>query len=66
MHVIINLTLAKNILSAITYSERKKINQKILPQIVYVLPSQVMNPMVHLNENLELPFYEYYWLLDSL
>ena len=66
MHVIINLTLAKNILSVITYSERKKINQKILPQIVYVLPSQVMNPMVHLNENLELPNYEYYWLLDSL
>ena len=66
MHVIINLTLARNILSVITYSERKKINQKILPQIVYVLPSQVMNPMVHLNENLELPNYEYYWLLDSL
>ena len=66
MHVIINLTLTRNILSVITYSERKKINQKILPQIVYVLPSQVMNPMVHLNENLELPIYEYYWLLDSL
>ena len=39
---------------------------KILPQIVYVLPSQVMNPIVNLSDNLELPIYEYQWLLDSL
>ena len=30
---------------------------KILSQIVYVLPSQVMNPIVNLSDNLELPIY---------
>ena len=39
--------------------KRLIITYKILPQVVYVLPSQVMNPVVHLNENLELLIYEY-------
>ena len=38
----------------------------ILPQIVHVLPSQVMNPMIYLDENLKLPIYEYQWLMDNL
>ena len=46
--------------------KRSYLSYKILPQIVYVLPSQVMNPMVNLNDNLELPIDEYQWLLDSL
>ena len=39
---------------------------KILPPKVYVLPSQVMNLIVNLSGNLELPIYEYQWLLESL
>ena len=45
--------------------KRSIITYKVFPQVVYVLPSQVMNPMV-LNGNLELPIYEYQWLLHSL
>ena len=39
---------------------------RVLLQIVYVLPSQVMNPIVNSSDNLELPIYEYQWLLNSL
>ena len=41
--------------------------KEILPQIVFVLPPQVMNPMVNLNDNLELPIDEYgFWTVCNV
>ena len=48
-------------------SERRAyIKYKLLPKVVFVLPSQVMNPIVEMNANLQISIEEYQWLLDSV
>ena len=48
-------------------SEKKgRIAYKILKKTVLVLPTEVMSPMVHLDEKLSLSAAEYQWLADSI
>ena len=46
--------------------KRSKVGYKLLSKNVFVLPSQVMNPLVEMNDKLELSITEYQWLLDSI
>ena len=49
-------------------SEKKKGNifYKMLKKIVYVLPAQVVNPFVSLNDDLSMSAADYQWLADSI
>ena len=42
-----------------------KVCYRMLHDFVFVLPGQVMSPIVNINENLELAMDEYQWLLSS-
>ena len=46
--------------------KRSKVGYKLLSKNVFVLPSQVMNPLVEMNDKLELSITEYQWLIDSI
>ena len=52
------------------YWKQKKspsvIHYKLFPKIVYVLPTQVLPPLVNLDENYILKMDEYQWLCDSI
>ena len=39
---------------------------KSLPKTVYVLPAQVLRPLVILDENLSISAADYQWLSDSI
>ena len=43
----------------------EKVGYKLLSKNVFVLPSQVMNPLAG-DDKLELSITEYQWLLDSI
>ena len=45
---------------------KSKIHYKLLPKKVYVLPTQVLSPLVNLIENNVLMIEDYQWLCDSL
>ena len=45
---------------------RSGIHYKLFPKIVYVLPTQVLSPLVNLGENNILKIDEYQWLCDSI
>ena len=46
--------------------KRSKVGCKPLSKNLFVLPSQVMNLFVEMNDQLELSVTEYQWLLDSI
>ena len=45
---------------------RKGVQYKLLPGNVFVLPTQVLSPLVHLNSSGILSMEEYQWLCDSI
>ena len=45
---------------------RSGIYYKLFPKILYVLPTQVLSPLVNLDENNILKMDEYQWLCDSI
>ena len=45
---------------------RRKIMYKLLPEIVLVLPTQVLNPVDELDENGSFSMENYLWLSDSI
>ena len=47
-------------------SRSSGIHYKLFPKIVYVLPTQVLSPLVNLDENNILKMDEYQWLCNSI
>ena len=45
---------------------RASIHYKLLPKSVYVFPTQVLSPLVNLDEDNVLKMDEYEWLCDSI
>ena len=45
---------------------RRKIMYKLLPEIVLVLPTQVLNPVDELDEDGSSSMENYLWLSDSI
>ena len=46
--------------------EKRKLFNKLLPDVVFVFTAEVMPPMVPLNKDLSLPSSEYQWLCDTI
>ena len=50
-----------------TKSDKKgNVFYKMLKKIVYVLPAQVVNPFVSLNDDLPMSAADFQWLTDSI
>ena len=46
--------------------KKQSVFHKLMPKIVFVLPTQVMSLMVPLGKNLSLSVAEYQWMADSI
>ena len=65
-----NHTVSWNLFIKCPYLERleekRKLFNKLLPDVVFVFTAEVMPPLVPLNKDLSLPSSEYQWLCDTI